>query len=222
MYTTMYNNMKDISLRPQYLGKRNWKLGCFVSNNHNHLKLLSENNFENNINITNTNNNTSNNTTNNTNDFLKFNDNAFYNKTIEYNKTIPDYIEQYNECNYELLNNISYLYRNLLNSNDFDKIYIKKNSLKQFNNISKIATNKLHKTTLPDNTDNTTNAFNILLKNNQKIIDDNKFISSKSFVDEDYVTNNKSINNDDYSDDYDLDQDEYCESSSYPKDDLDF
>ena len=230
----MYSN-NAISLRPQYIGKREWKYGCCFTNNYNHLKLLSKNYKNNNSHInlhiisTNYLNNELNNELNNNiiinkdnkivNCSLNLYDIPFYNKTSEYIKTIPKYIEQYNECNYDLLDKISYLYRNLLGSNEFDKFYIKKNSLKQFNNISKIATNKLHKTTISDNTNNTNNIFNTLIKNNKIIIDDKKIILSTSFVDEDYITNDKIINNDDnYSDDYDQDG----ESSSYPKDDLEF
>ena len=120
------------------------------------------------------------------------------------------------------MDKISHLYRNLLGSNEFDKIYIKKNSLKQFNNISKIATNKLHKTTIPNNPTNATNTFNILLKNNQKILDERKNVSLTSFVDDEYIVHYKILNNDDnYSDDYE--PDDYIDSiSRYPKDDLDF
>ena len=32
-----------ISLRPQYLGKREWKLGYCFTNNYNYVKILSEN-----------------------------------------------------------------------------------------------------------------------------------------------------------------------------------
>ena len=228
----MYNNVSTISLRPQYLGKRNWKLGCCFSNHYNHLKLLSQHNIKNkstNNDINNNFNNDFNNEINNdiNNDFnhdklnnsLNFYNNAFYNTNIEYNNTIPEYIEQYSECNYELMNNISYLYRNLLNSNEFNRIYIKKNSLKNFNNISKIATNKLHKTTIPDNTTKTTNTFNILLKTNQKIIDDKQNISGIIFDDN---VNNKLLNNDDnYSDD--CEPDNYCESIlSDNKEEIDF
>lgn len=209
-----------IILRPQYIGKRAWKYGCCFTNNYNHLKLLSKNNINNNINnntnIDSTNylNNESNNDIINCS--LNLYDIPFYNQTSEYIKNIPKFIEQYNECNYDLMDKISYLYRNLLSSNEFNRIYIKKNSLKQFNNISRNATNKLHKTTIPDNTTNANNIFNTLLKNNQKIIDDKKNISSSSFIDEDYIINNN------YSDDNDADQDDYDDSTSYPKDDLDF
>lgn len=222
-----------ISLRPQYLGKREWKLGCYLNSNYNYIDLLSKNNREtnrdtnSNINsdinsdINNDINSDTNNDKNKYSESLNLYDIPFYNKTSEYIKKLPKYIEQYNECNYDLMDKISHLYRNLLSSNEFDKIYIKKNSLKQFNNISRIATNKLHKTTIPDNTISTSNTFNALLKANQKIIDNKKIISSASFTDENYNINNKIINNDDnYSDDYD--QDDYCESSSYPKDDLEF
>ena len=125
------------------------------------------------------------------------------------------------------MDKISYLYRNLLNSNDFYKIYIKKNSLKQFN-VSMGATNKLHKTTLPDNTSESLNKFNTLIKNNQKIIDDKKNISNLLFDDEDNLNNtdNKKNNNkydfdDDFDDDYD--PDDFCESIlSDSKDYLDY
>lgn len=205
--------LDKISLRPQYFGKRKWKYGCCFTTNYNYLDLLNKNINDN----ENYNNNESS---------LHFYDIPFYNKTSEYIKNIPKYVENYNESNYELMDKISHLYRNLLNSNDFYKVYIKKNSLKQFNNISRIATNKLHKTTIPDNTTTTTNTFNTLLINNQKIIDDNKNNNKLSMInvfDEEEIINYKQLNNpneDNYSDDYD--QDDYYESSSYPKDDLDF
>ena len=220
MYST-----NTISLRPQYLGKRAWKYGCCFTNNYNHLKLLSNNNTNNNLHINSTNELNNNIIINKDNEIvncsLNLYDIPFYNQTSEYIKNIPNFIEQYNECNYDLMDKISYLYRYLLGSNEFDRIYIKKHSLKQFNNISRNATNKLHKTTIPDNTTNANNIFNNVLKNNQKLIDDKKIILSTSFIDEDYIANDNIINNDDnYSDDYD--QDDYDESSSYPKDDLDF
>ena len=218
----MSSFIDQISLRPQYFGKRKWKYGCCFTTNYNYLDLLNQNINDNenynNINI-NINNESS----------LHCFDIPFYNKTSEYIKNIPKYIEDYNESNYDLMDKISHLYRNLLNSNDFYKVYIKKNSLKQFNNISRIATNKLHKTTIPDNTTTTTNTFNTLLKNNQKIIDDNKNnknnnkLSTINFYDEEDIIDNRQLNNtneDNFSDGYD--PDDYCESSSYPTDDLDF
>jgi hypothetical protein len=214
----MYSN-NEISLRPQYLGKREWKYGCYLNSKYNYIDLLSKNNRET-SNDTNIDTNIDNNSSS---ESLNLYDIPFYNKTSEYIKNVPKYVEQYSECNYDVLDKISHLYRNLLSSNEFDKFYIKKNSLKQFNNISRIATNKLHKTTIPDNTINTTNTFNVLLKTNQKIIDNKKNLASISFVDDEYIINNSvnTVNNDDnFSDDYD--QEDYCESSSYPKDDLDF
>ena len=186
-----------ISLRPQYLGKREWKLGCYLNINYNYIDLLSKNNREtnrdtnSNINsdINNDINSDTNNDKNNYNESLNLYDIPFYNKTSEYIKKLPKYIEQYNECNYDLMDKISHLYRNLLSSNEFDKIYIKKNSLKQFNNISRIATNKLHKTTIPDNTINTTNTFNALLNANQKIIDNKKNMSSQLYIHDEYNIN---------------------------------
>ena len=208
----MSSFIDQISLRPQYFGKRKWKYGCCFTTNYNYLDLLNQNINDNenynNINI-NINNESS----------LHCFDIPFYNKTSEYIKNIPKYIEDYNESNYDLMDKISHLYRNLLNSNDFYKVYIKKNSLKQFNNISRIATNKLHKTTIPDNTTTTTNRFNILLKHNQKIIDDRKQIST-ILVDDEDIANNKILNNNDY--DYDYEPDD-CESVlSDQREDLDF
>lgn len=204
----------DISLRPQYLGKRNWKLGCFVSNNYNHLKLLSENNFENNINTINTNNNTTNNTINNTTDFLKFNDNAFYNKTAEYIKNMPKYIEQYNECNYDILDKISHLYRNLLNSNDFYKVYIKKNSLRQYN-----TNNILYKNSLDNNISSVSSIYNKFNKSRPTILI-NKNVGKSNIPNDfdDDIIQEKVYNNI-----IDIDSDDCCDSVlSEPKDHLDF
>ena len=118
-----------ISLRPQYLGKREWKLGCYLNSNYNYIDLLSKNNRETNSdtnsNINNDINSDTNGDKNNYSESLNLYDIPFYNKTSEYIKKLPKYIEQYNECNYDLMDKISHLYRNLLSSNEFDKIYNK-------------------------------------------------------------------------------------------------